>query len=269
MKFEKTLKITEEVILASILVAIAIPSIIYVFPRVTGADDSYLVVGGSMEPKIKLGDIALIEKTADASTLKIGDIVVVSGESKSYIHRIVDKRTNGEETLFQLKGDANEHVDPKFVSSSLITGKFADSVPTGHLFTQYGYLVMFLLPLVVVTVSQIIRINGLYEGRKRKVRKGIKSLLLGKFAGGRRKKPSPILTSPVTLALITIMLSGAFLIAYSYAPASAALFTHSRETEMSVGSGTWSTPKSITCSVIFPKLFKESSLIFIMHPYHS
>ncbi|MFP4006238.1 MAG: signal peptidase I [Candidatus Hadarchaeia archaeon] len=249
MKFGEALGLTGKAILAAILVAIAIPSIIYAFPRVTGADDSYIVVGGSMEPEIMLGDIALIEELPDASTLNVGDIVMVSDESKNYIHRIVDKKISDEETLFQLKGDANEYVDPRFVSSSLITGKLANSVPTGHLFTPYGYLAMFLLPLLVVTGSQIVRINGLYEGRKRKIRKGVKSFFLGKFSGGRRKRPSSILSGTVTIALITVMLSGAFLTAPSYAPASAALFTHSSETEMSVSSDTWSVPQSITCSL--------------------
>lgn len=71
------------------------------------------VLTGSMQPHIKPGDL-LITKAAPASTVKVGDIVVLrtSDNYALYSHRIVKIDKRGSLLDFTTKGDANPTEDP-------------------------------------------------------------------------------------------------------------------------------------------------------------
>ena len=88
---------------------------------------TYIVMSGSMEPKIHTGAIALID-TADRYAEK-GDIVAYRmGEGDDEIlitHRVIRKTDSG----YITKGDANDSEDDKEVSQSQIVGTFIGSVP--------------------------------------------------------------------------------------------------------------------------------------------
>jgi len=71
-----------------------------------------IVVGsGSMSPNINKGDIVLVQKTKDITTLKENDILIFKSDNRIVIHRIIKIEQEYGELLFYTQGDANENAD--------------------------------------------------------------------------------------------------------------------------------------------------------------
>lgn len=68
------------------------------------------VLTGSMRPAIDPGDL-VITKTADASTIRVGDVVVVDAAGLSVAHRVVETRPVSGLNRFTTQGDANAEID--------------------------------------------------------------------------------------------------------------------------------------------------------------
>lgn len=84
-----------------------------------------VVISGSMETTINMGDIALVMKIRNPSEVKVGDIIAFWNENQIVIHRVVDITENG----FITKGDAVPSPDPFIVESNAIIGKVIGSIP--------------------------------------------------------------------------------------------------------------------------------------------
>ncbi len=247
MKIERLFGVTTKVIIVGVLLALAIPSVIYAFPRIAGADSSYVILGGSMEPALQQGDVALVGKAGE-STLAIGDVVLVTNEKTSYLHRIVEMKELAGETVLKLQGDANEAPDPGYVNASMISGELMSTLPTGVIFTPYGYGFFIFTPLALLVGKQVIRVNKFYEGRKRKIRRGFKAFFLGKSAG-RQRKPVNLLDGTSIALLMIFLMGSAFLIAPFYTSTSRGIFTDTKTRELSLGAGAWKVPSHLTCEV--------------------
>ncbi len=76
----------------------------------------------SMEPTINKGDVAIVEKIDDVSTLKNGDVLVYEKEDIVIVHTIVEVITDGVDYSFITKGDNNEDVDNWVVSKEQVIG---------------------------------------------------------------------------------------------------------------------------------------------------
>jgi signal peptidase len=87
-----------------------------------------LIAGRSMEPTIRIGDIAVY---ADVSSeeLKEGDIIVFYQEKGRIIHRIVRIETREGRLLYITKGDANRDVDADPVREEQVIGKVVFVIP--------------------------------------------------------------------------------------------------------------------------------------------
>lgn len=83
-----------------------------------------IVLSGSMEPEIQVGDLALV-KEVDVNSLKEEDIIAFRNESNTVTtHRIVDIIESNGEIYFETKGDNNKSVDVNLVPTSDVEGKF-------------------------------------------------------------------------------------------------------------------------------------------------
>lgn len=81
-----------------------------------------LVVGsGSMSGEIEVGDAIIYRKYLDEE-IKIGDIVVFEKNDSKIIHRIVDIKYDNGLIKYYTKGDALDHNDDGFITSSDILG---------------------------------------------------------------------------------------------------------------------------------------------------
>lgn len=89
--------------------------------------EAVIVRGGSMEPALPSGSIALVKR--GETEVQPGSIVTVRRDSGVLItHRVV-AITGAEQRLLELKGDANEHPDAGSVPIESIVGVVTHHVP--------------------------------------------------------------------------------------------------------------------------------------------
>jgi signal peptidase len=125
-----------------VVVAAVAMVVVNVFPGAIGAEASYVVQSGSMEPAIGAGDLIVVD-SVDPASVDVGDVItytggtLASGEGGRITHRVVEVRQTDDGRRFVTKGDANENRDPEPVAPSQVVGTVWFSVP------YVGYLVAF------------------------------------------------------------------------------------------------------------------------------
>lgn len=242
----KALSLVAKVVLVLVCLVLIIPGVIRLYPSLIGADGSYIIMGGSMEPTLSPGDLTFTEKVETAE-IDVGDVIAVKDEFGIYTHRVIEKKESDEAILFRLKGDANEEPDSSYINGSEIIGKTSFSLPMGYLFTKNGYILAVATPLMLLAVAQAVKINKLYDTRKRR-RGGLKAILLGK--GGRRRRKLSILDTTSILLLLILVAGGTNMMAPYFAIGSAGFFTDTESSSSNViAADTWMVSSSITCSV--------------------
>lgn len=145
-------------VLGVLLVAVFV---VQAAPGVVGADASYVVLSGSMEPTISPGD-AVVVRDVDPATLESGDVItfVRSDESTPVTHRVVEVVEGEDGLAFRTKGDANSDPDPAPVPASNVTGEVWFAIPlVGHVVmfanTPTGLAVLVGLPIAAFVVSEL------------------------------------------------------------------------------------------------------------------
>jgi len=108
------------------------------------------VLSGSMEPALPLGGVVFI-KPVEPADIGTGDIIAYRSGEPLITHRVVDVITDGIESSFITKGDANESPDLSPVPAASVVGKVIFDVPyLGYLAafvkTRLGFLLAIFLP---------------------------------------------------------------------------------------------------------------------------
>ncbi len=80
-----------------------------------------VVVSGSMEPTLSIGDMVIVKKTKD---VKVGDIVVFQSGNILVIHTVIEVGDG----VIVTKGDAN-NVDDGEIALSAVKGKMVFAIP--------------------------------------------------------------------------------------------------------------------------------------------
>lgn len=130
-------RIFEALATVLLLLAILVAVGMFVGPQVGWHVDT--VYGGSMEPAIKLGSLAVIQPV-DPQTIKAGDIITYRSSTESNTvttHRVIEVANNDGSLVFHTQGDANEDPDPYTVPAENVQGRVWISVPYA------GYVVDF------------------------------------------------------------------------------------------------------------------------------
>ncbi len=86
-----------------------------------------VVVSGSMEPGIQVGDIVVSAPTND--DVGIGDIVAYASPQGIVVHRVIAEDMKDGKPVYKTKGDANDAPDPWVVPKDSIMGKVVTVVP--------------------------------------------------------------------------------------------------------------------------------------------
>lgn len=83
-----------------------------------------VIATGSMEPKVQVGDVLIIDKKGkkSVSSLRVGEVIAYDSKGKTICHRIIKIIPSGKKLYFETKGDANNAADQILVSEEDIIG---------------------------------------------------------------------------------------------------------------------------------------------------
>jgi len=83
-----------------------------------------VIATGSMRPNISVGDVVIVDKTAerDPSHFNEGDVIAYKKENVIICHRIIKVINSGKTTLYETKGDNNDSSDQLLVLSDQVVG---------------------------------------------------------------------------------------------------------------------------------------------------
>ena len=87
---------------------------------------TYIIVSGSMEPNLNIGDIVIVRET---DNIKKGDIISFRENMEIITHRVNDIKLFDDEIKYQTKGDNNNSVDIELVELKNIEGKVINKIP--------------------------------------------------------------------------------------------------------------------------------------------
>jgi signal peptidase len=156
-----------------VVVAAVVPFVLYAVPQLAGADDSYVVLSGSMEPNVSRGDVVFVDRVAP-DRVAAGDVITYrrTGDEKPTTHRVVrvvepnetgpNGTVIGDGHAFVTKGDANEEADAQAVRGENVVGRVSLVFPyLGHLVlfanSTTGFLALVLLPIALLLASEVWR----------------------------------------------------------------------------------------------------------------
>jgi len=129
-----------------------------------GGYRSFLILSGSMEPAIMIGDIILVHP--QPQYLKNDTITFTAEDQRVVTHRIIEASEHNGKTVFTTKGDANRSEDNNTITPDQIIGKVALVIPKlGYLvsFSRSvpGLIILVVIPAVTIVLDELLRlING-------------------------------------------------------------------------------------------------------------
>ncbi len=124
----------------------------------------FVVMSGSMEPKIKTGSIVVVKP---ANNYVKGDVITFKESNNPKItvtHRIFSIKEENNTKVFTTKGDANKSPDPAEIRQGEILGKEILAIPyIGYTInfakTQTGVIVLIVIPAVIIVYNELMNIK--------------------------------------------------------------------------------------------------------------
>ena len=140
-----------------VLLAVA-PFAAYAMPGLIGADESYIVLTGSMRPAYAPGDVVFVSATPAAS-IAVGDVITFErGAGPTTTHRVIEVVDASGDIAFRTMGDNNEDPDAALVRADQVVGVVTFAVPVvGTVITaadsQYGFLALVVVPFALLLLD--------------------------------------------------------------------------------------------------------------------
>ncbi len=128
---------------------------------------TYVIVSGSMEPNIQIGDIVVVKSIKNKEeAIKVGDVISFRKGHSVITHRItnIEKDENGILRI-ATKGDNNNTEDSERILINNIEGKVVKVIP------KIGYITVLFKDKVIIIVTFIIAYNCMMKSEKIKNRK--------------------------------------------------------------------------------------------------
>lgn len=144
-----------------LVLVIVAPFVVYAVPQTVGADHSYIVLSGSMEPTLSPGD-AVIVREAPPEDIEKQEIITFQREQSDTptTHRVVGVEQEDGQRAFVTRGDANENRDPGAVAPSQVIGEVVLVIPfIGHVIqavnSPLGLIALIGVPIGLLVVSEL------------------------------------------------------------------------------------------------------------------
>ena len=148
------------VLLLALAVVVVVPFVVYAVPGVVGAEHSFVVLSGSMEPTMSPGDVVVVDGV-DPADVEEGDVITFATAENQppTTHRVIDTVETEYGQGFQTKGDANEDPDQSLVRPQQIVGEVEFVIPyVGHVVnfvnTPVGFASLVIAPLALLAISE-------------------------------------------------------------------------------------------------------------------
>ena len=81
------------------------------------------IASGSMQPKVKKGDVVIVDQKYNIEDLKVGQVIAYKYDDIIVVHRIVDKIKVDKKYYIYTKGDANNDKDDYIIYENMVLGK--------------------------------------------------------------------------------------------------------------------------------------------------
>ncbi len=144
-----------------LLVALVVPFVVYAVPGVVGAEYSFVVLSGSMEPTIEPGDVVVVDERAPTA-IADGDVITFTrGDAETPVtHRVVDVRETETGPVFETKGDANDDVDSTPIPAANVIGVVVFTIPyIGYVIratnSTVGFVLLVAVPLSLLVLTEL------------------------------------------------------------------------------------------------------------------
>ncbi|WP_088041463.1 signal peptidase I [Bacillus sp. EAC] len=136
-------------------------SLLIILPILIGYKP-YIVLTNSMNPTIPKWSIA-ISKKSNPTHIKKGDILFFKykNETRPVMHRVNSVKETKSGISYEMKGDANKHVDFILVQSEKVYGKYIYHIPL------IGYLVYLIKPYIALVILLIVSLTLLLILKKK------------------------------------------------------------------------------------------------------
>ncbi|QKY19807.1 signal peptidase I [Halolamina sp. CBA1230] len=141
-----------------VLLLVLAPFVAYTVPAAVGADESYIVLTGSMRPAIDPGAVVFVSATP-AAGISVGDVITYDrGGDVPTTHRVIEVVERDGDVQFRTQGDANEDPDAALVQPEQVIGVVAFSVPyVGSVMlaanSQLGFAALVVVPFVLLLLD--------------------------------------------------------------------------------------------------------------------
>jgi signal peptidase len=175
---EKKVKSIITTIVYIVLIPLLIYNVVLIFQAIINPNETpsffgiktYVIVSGSMQPELDIGDIVVVKKV-DQDKLSEGDIISFRQGQNIITHRISEIVVENGKKVYRTKGDNNNTEDSGTISYDLIEGKVVkkvDSLGKISLFLQNKIVIIFILILFYVYLSYSGAIKKRKNRRKEK-----------------------------------------------------------------------------------------------------
>ncbi|SDM36607.1 signal peptidase I [Halogranum gelatinilyticum] len=145
----------------ALLIALVVPFAVYAVPDLAGADQSYVVLTGSMTPAIAPGDVVIVD-SVDPATIAVGDVVTFerAANNPPVTHRVIEVVQTENGPAYVTKGDANEDPDTSLVYPNQLVGRVLVTFPyIGHVIefgnSTNGFLLLVVTPFALLILTEI------------------------------------------------------------------------------------------------------------------
>jgi signal peptidase len=88
-----------------------------------------VIASGSMEKVLSKGDVVIIEKIDDPTTIELKEIIAYRYNKIIVVHRLVKRIEVNGETIFYTKGDANQSMDDYKITMDMVIGTVNFKIP--------------------------------------------------------------------------------------------------------------------------------------------
>ena len=128
----------------------------------------FIVLSGSMETKIRIGDL-IITKIIDPNSLKVDDVIAFRDEENTVTtHRIIDIIDKDGTTYFVTKGDNNSSQDRYLVKYKDVEGIYITRIPgVGQILNELSKPTTMIIVILGITIVFIL----LFSISNKKMRK--------------------------------------------------------------------------------------------------